>query len=254
MWRDSKWMRVWNVLYPVGMYLVVSNIAMFILGLVMPVTTGNYNLRHCIVTVVAFPFVWSYYRHEPYYCMTLEKKRQFSPLVLLLSVGAGAGAAVFFNNLIAFTPLISYSAGYRKVSGDFYGSAVWLTILSTCILTPILEETLYRGAAYRRLRGFLDTPFAILYSALLFGAMHLNLVQFLYAGLLGLLLAWLMEHLGLGAAIAAHIGANLITVLRSSMGIFDFLEQQVMGLAVETILAAGLAVGCMVLLRRKSGT
>ena len=107
MWRDSKWMRVWNVLYPVGMYLVVSNIAMFILGLVMPVTTGNYNLRHCIVTVVAFPFVWSYYRHEPYYCMTLEKKRQFSPLVLLLSVGAGAGAAVFFNNLIAFTLLIS---------------------------------------------------------------------------------------------------------------------------------------------------
>ena len=63
-------------------------------------------------------------------------------------------------------------------------------------------------------------------SSLLFGAMHMNLVQFLYASILGLLLAWSVEESAhfYGAALA-HTGANLTAVLRMETPLFQWMEQ-----------------------------
>ena len=67
---------------------------------------------------------------------------------------------------------------------------------------------------------------AMVISALLFGVLHQNIVQFVYAGALGLLLAWFMEEAGhFCGALLAHIGANLISVLRVETGIFRWMEQ-----------------------------
>lgn len=67
---------------------------------------------------------------------------------------------------------------------------------------------------------------AIAMSSLLFGAMHMNLVQFLYASILGLLLAWSVEESAhfYGAALA-HTGANLTAVLRMETPLFQWMEQ-----------------------------
>ena len=218
MQKNSKWVYLWDVIYPVGMYLVISNIVMFLLGLVAPANNENYIVRHIIVSVVSLPFILSYYRRPPVYCIEVAEKKRIRPEVILLALAAGAAFGVALNNLIGLTPLVSWSASYQEISEAFYGSTLILEILATCVITPILEELLYRGVAYQRLRGWLGILPAILCSSLLFGVMHLNLVQFLYAGLIGALLAWLMEYFGLTAATSAHVGANLISVLRSECG------------------------------------
>ncbi len=131
------------------------------------------------------------------------------------------------------------------------------------MLTPCLEEVLYRGVVYGRLcdlllvnheeqgaeqtqKAWKNRLIAMALSALLFGVLHQNLVQFVYAGALGLMLAWFMEEAGhLYGPLLAHIGANLISVLRVETGLFQWMEQSRSVFAAAT---AGLAVVSIVLL------
>lgn len=94
-------------------------------------------------------------------------------------------------------------------------------------------------------------------SALLFGVLHRNLVQFAYAGLLGLLLAWLMEKSGhLYGVFLAHMGANLVSVLRVETKLFAWMEQgQPVFVKATAVLVALVAVilAAIQLLNRKKG-
>ncbi|QPF71693.1 CPBP family intramembrane metalloprotease [Roseateles sp. DAIF2] len=88
------------------------------------------------------------------------------------------------------------------------------TVIATCVLAPILEEMLFRGVL---LRAFLNRHprwAAISYSALLFGAAHMNVYQFLLALWLGLLLGWLFERSrSLLPCIALHAAVNTAVVV-----------------------------------------
>jgi len=74
-----------------------------------------------------------------------------------------------------------------------------LGFFAICILVPVAEEIVFRGAILRVLLDFFGKKMhwiAILISALVFGAAHMNLAQFLHATLLGLLLGWLYYRTG----------------------------------------------------------
>ena len=151
------------------------------------------------------------------------------------------------NNLIGYTGLKETSQSYQEVSAAFYGSTLVLEILGTCIIIPFLEELLYRGIVYQRLKAFLGVKTAIVLSAVIFGAMHFNLVQFLYATAVGLLLAVIMEQEGLGAAMAAHMVTNLVSVLRSETKLFHFMDASMTGSVICTVVESVLIVVLLVL-------
>ena len=83
-------------------------------------------------------------------------------------------------------------------------------ILNVVILTPIVEELIFRGLAFTRLRRGMSTALAVLISAAVFGAVHGHLVSFLYASVLGVALAWLMRknNDSVIAPILCHAGFN----------------------------------------------
>lgn len=69
---------------------------------------------------------------------------------------------------------------------------------------------------------------AVIVSALFFGAFHGNLVQFVYAFIIGLMLAYVYEKFKtIWAPVIFHIGANLISVL-----ITEFMPQSMNDAAV----------------------
>lgn len=82
---------------------------------------------------------------------------------------------------------------FKTILGDRWG------YLAVGILVPIAEEMVFRGAILRTLlqvfKGKMSW-FAIFVSALLFGAVHGNLLQGLHASLIGFLLGWLYYRSG----------------------------------------------------------
>jgi membrane protease YdiL (CAAX protease family) len=68
------------------------------------------------------------------------------------------------------------------------------TVVTVCIIAPVLEEMLFRGIILRSFLRQYTPGRAILVSALLFGLAHLNIYQFVAGALIGLLLGWLYER------------------------------------------------------------
>ena len=86
----------------------------------------------------------------------------------------------------------------------------WVTILCAAIIGPVAEELFFRKALIDRLSQFHPTD-AILLSALLFGMIHGNVTQFLYAFPIGVLLGiiyWRTKNIRF--TILLHIGMNVI--------------------------------------------
>lgn len=260
--RDAKLWRIWEVLYPVGIYFVVTNLAMAMVGAVWKLTNENYMAQQIIATAVAFPFLYSFYRRNPVPLAvgdgrdriagdsrrrTAEHVRSGISVKRLLTgialAAAVALAGLALNNLIGYTGLKERSQSYQEVADAFYGGRLWLEILGSCLLIPVMEELLYRGIVYHRLRSWMKAGLAVPVSALIFGAMHFNLVQFIYAGCIGMLLALVMEHSGLLAAMGAHMLTNLISVLRSETEWFDFMQTSRTASVICTVIAAALSAG-----------
>ena len=71
--------------------------------------------------------------------------------------------------------------------------------LALGIMAPIAEEAVFRGAVLRTLLDIFGSRAhwaAIVFSALVFGAIHLNLAQGTHAFLVGLLLGWMYYRTG----------------------------------------------------------
>ena len=84
-------------------------------------------------------------------------------------------------------------------------SQVFATALIGVLLAPLGEELLFRGFLYPALRGKFGTSWAIVLSAAIFGALHLDLLRFLPLAVGGVGLAWLYERSRtLYAPITAH--------------------------------------------------
>lgn len=102
-----------------------------------------------------------------------------------------------------------------------YSSVSILLAIYTIILAPIAEELVFRGLTYRFARKALPFWGANILQALLFGIMHMNMIQGIYAFALGLFLGWICRtgH-SIKYSILLHICFNILGCLFS--GFFEF--------------------------------
>ena len=134
-------------------------------------------------------------------------------------------AGVAMNNVIGVLGLAQLSDSYQQVQADFYSSDLLRELLALGLITPLAEELLYRQLMLKRLRESFGRWMAIVASALIFGVMHMNLVQTVYAFVLGLLLALLMEtYQDVRVPFLGHAAANCISVLRGETDLFSWLS------------------------------
>jgi len=127
------------------------------------------------------------------------------------------------NNIITMSPLIGLSEGYARANESFYASTLVIELIGSAILSPIMEELVFRGIVFGNMRKIMNVPQAVFLSALLFGLIHFNIVQFVYAFLLGLVLAAFMYKSGhVYAAMIGHITANAFAVIRTETGILKW--------------------------------
>ena len=89
-----------------------------------------------------------------------------------------------------------------------------LGVLSMALVAPLVEEMMFRGAIQGYLMRRCSNPWtAIVVSALVFGVIHMNPVQVVYATLLGLVLGWIYYRTrSLLPVIAGHVLNNSVAV------------------------------------------
>ena len=137
------------------------------------------------------------------------KVTDYFPVVYL-----GIGMAVALNMLIFLFNLNNEMADLN----------IYLAILSSGIIGPILEEMLFRYVFLNRLRNFFTTRNAILLSSLVFALLHGNIITMIYAFIMGFIFAYVyVKYDNIKVSIMCHIGANTIVIFLTSFNIWILL-------------------------------
>ena len=83
----------------------------------------------------------------------------------------------------------------------------WLTAV---VMAPVLEEIVFRGLVYTRLKKGLPQMMAAIMTSLIFGIAHGTIIWAIYTFIFGMILIWVFEKFqSLTASIVLHLAYNL---------------------------------------------
>ena len=156
----------------------------------------------------------------------------------LIAAAAGIlAASVFLNLFLAGVGAVHADAAAAGASAQAGRVSLPLGILIYGVLSPLAEETVFRGITLQRLyllchekkSGKTAFLLAAGLSSLLFGIYHGSLVQGLYAAAMGFLFCLFLALGGnLFCVIVLHGGANVMTLFLSRAGTFRRASASVM--------------------------
>lgn len=237
--------RVWGVCYPLFLYYLVSAFVFFAFNILLGETGELYMLKQAISSGATIPLLLSIWKQDGYVEKVVYGKKKLEMgnyMTQAVCAGVSVGATgVALNNFIAMTPLIQVSAGFQTVNENFFAGEVLLQILASCVVVPIAEELLFRGIILKRISLLTNEKTGILFSAVLFGVIHMNPVQFIYAFAVGMLLALIVvKTRWISLAVIGHAAANLIAIVRAASGVLEFSYH-------PTLAGIGFSVGMLVL-------
>lgn len=142
-----------------------------------------------------------------------------------------------------------------EASGMMLDAPWYMTVLSSAILAPIIEEFAFRGFMYRGYRRCGGKLSAVIVSAAAFAFMHLNFNQAAYAFVVGVAFAFIVEATGsVWSSILCHFMFNFESVVVMLIGnwltpglyddisvdrseILDSLPEYIVAAAIATVLA-----------------
>ena len=254
--------RVWAVFYPIFVYYLISAFVFFALNILLGETQEIYMLKQAVSSGATIPVLFALWKqdNEMERVVYGKEKRSLGQYVVqaVLACTAAGTFGVALNNFIAMTPLVQVSEGFQTANENFFGGGVWMQVLASCVVVPVAEELLFRGIVLKRVALFAGETIGIIYSALLFGLIHVNLVQFIYAALLGALLAVIVvKTKRVSLAVLGHATANLIAIFRTASGVLDFSYQPTLagiGFSVVMVAIGMVAMLALVHTLQKTGT
>jgi phosphoglycolate phosphatase len=247
--RGGSFGRIWDLLYPFLLFLLVRQAANYGLALLMVQMgatapkalhgvmfvyeddqfTGLTGSATAIMSAIAFiagafsirkqalanikwskdDMALSHIKPEP--------KRTYA-LFAMASVGAVLG----LNLLLEMLHITDKSAAYQAARANQYSAAFLVGLICYGLITPLAEEVLFRGILFNTLRRMMQLKWAVVVSAFCFGAYHMNTVQGIYGFLMGLLIAYAYLYFGtFWAAVAIHGIYNLLAYSLSYSGISE---------------------------------
>lgn len=232
--RQDHWgWRCWRVLYPVlihwGILNLVSIGGMMVLTLQMRVGTDlqgmealmqayvkNSTLYTGIASLLTLPVALFFYQRDKRFLAPVRRK--ISPLWYAAAFIIGACACFGLNGLLNITGMTAvYQKDLENLNQLIYSSPLLLQLAVTGLVVPVAEELIFRGLVFKRMRTYLHFWPAALISALIFGIYHGNMLQLIYAGMLGLGMAFLYEQFrNILAPILFHAAANILSVVISN--------------------------------------
>jgi len=143
---------------------------------------------------------------------------QFQKKDVLSGLGIGVFAQAVFVPLVYLPVMLikddlDISGPARELINRAQGFDIILLVLVVVVGAPIIEEIFFRGVTLRSFENRFSPRAALLASALVFGLIHWQPLQFPALFMFGLVAGKLTQKDGrLGRAIWAHVGFNAWTV------------------------------------------
>ena len=154
-------------------------------------------------------------------------------------------ASVVLNDLLALPAVRELLAG-RGQLGEMYADNPLFLVLAAVVTGPLAEELLYRGVLYRGLKALIGVLPGALLSAAIFGLLHMNPLQGVFAGIMGLLFAAACEGTGsLAGCVLAHMAVNLLGICMTLGGWSAYYGSGSNGMAAVTAVCTAV---CLLLL------
>lgn len=212
--------KVGSVLSPVLIHFLVSNVIVILFETVGLHVDAAFLTS--ITAVLVLPlFLWMY-KADADRPAANEKKEELPEKRIpgfgdyLLLAGFGVICNVLLTMLLNF--LLQGSSLSNEAQESLFGSSFFMQLFGIGMITPVMEEVLFRGLVYKRLKGYTNNVWAAAAgSAALFAVYHGNVIQMLFAFPMGILLGVLYQKWDTVKAPAVfHAAVNISSVLISA--------------------------------------
>ena len=239
--------RIWNILYPILIWFGISQIvgtigtmiyffaaiaadpsiasadsfAMY--SALMEKATSPEFMRvsmylSAVADVILIPVIYRIFRKDERRRgrnLTMRTLGKPKAADVVISCFMGLFISIVLNFAIAMTGLSEIMYEMNPSRYDQLSSLPLIpSFITLCILAPVLEELLFRGIIFRRLMEYRGFVYAAVFSAVLFGLVHLDVFTGICAFLIGVIMAIIYRHTGnLFVSMAFHFGFNFYSII-----------------------------------------
>lgn len=215
---ETTFQKTWNILFPFLLYYIANSFCyMLFATLIQVATQSSLEMESWLYANSVFvvnaargcSMLGGMAAVMPFFLQERKNGRQgygrhgltgqrFSRQVSFLVHGGilAVCTALWLNAAFFLSGLTGMSARFNGVLENQYQIPVWQGLVLYGVVAPLVEEVVFRGIIYNRLKRYFSWKGAILLSAVFFGGYHGNMVQGLYGFLLGCLIAWAYERTG----------------------------------------------------------
>ncbi len=199
--KKINWLMVGIFTLHIVVSLVLYNFPdMFEIGILLNLSLGEIML---FLPMVVYLLLWKlstgkrndFENEEDVKPQTLRERLHYNkvkPSTLLYAL-IFTWLSMPLTTLINAISMLFVDNTVMALSGQILGVAFPVMLFFMAVVPAFCEETLFRGVVYGGYRKHGDKFVAVLLSGFLFGIMHMNLNQALYAFVIGVLLALLFE-------------------------------------------------------------
>lgn len=162
---------------------------------------------------LVIPFMWREFTEEIHKIPNLKRKRVHFEISYLITFFFGILTSLLYNILFSYMDTSKMSQEYQEAVTIQYAAPFWLAFLSYVIVAPMVEEMVFRGLLFNKMRAWMKQSWAILITSTLFGIMHGNLEQFLYGFMMSIVITYCYGKIHKFAIpLLFHSGANFVAI------------------------------------------
>ncbi len=214
----------------------------------------TYGVLYAAVFLVPVLFYYLISKHEPHEPLDTSFTMPRETILYIFVGIALVSAAGYFNSWLL--ELFEYRTFTEEMLFDTSASTNYelvLTFFTLAVVPGFVEELLFRGVILKNLLPYGRTT-AVFASALLFGVMHQNAGQLLYATVAGLVFGYVFVYTkSLWCCVLMHVCNNFLSVLSTAISerlAQDHANAILLGVEIAVFML-GLAAAVYLVLHRK---
>lgn len=132
---------------------------------------------------------------------------------ILYLIPIGLSLAIFSNVILELTNILNNDEAAKYVTKSIMSLNPILIIFTTILIAPIVEELVFRAFIFKTISKMSNKYVGMIISSLMFGIMHGNVSQGLYAFFVGLVLSFIYDKLNnISYAIFLHSTMNFSSI------------------------------------------